>query len=143
MLKNELMKVRTTSTANGFTILELVIVIGIIAVLAGGAITLMGGFTDTAKIQRAETDINTAIIPALKGYEVIGKTYPSTEQGLEALVKKPTTAPVPKRHSPIEAVPTDPWGNAYGYENNGGKIRVFSKGPDGKAGTEDDIASDD
>lgn len=103
----------------------------------------MKGFGDTAKIQRADNDIKNAIIPALDGYKLIGKTYPSTDQGLKALVEKPTSQPIPQRHSPIKAVPTDPWGNEYGFENNGGKVRVFSKGPDGKLGTEDDIASDD
>lgn len=137
------MNIHKSSQQQGFTILELVIVLGIIGVLAGGAITLMKGFGDTAKIQRTDNDIRNAIIPALDSYKLIGKMYPSTDQGLKALVKKPASQPVPQRHSPIKAVPIDPWGNEYGYENNGGVIRVFSKGQDGKLGTEDDIASDD
>jgi len=127
------MKVCQSSKSSGFTIIELVIVMGIIAVLAAGAIGVLGGFTNTAKIQQTETDINSAIIPALKQYEILGKTYPSTEQGLEALVTKPTSAPIPRRHSSIGKLPLDAWQNSYNYENNGGTIRVYSNGPDGKA----------
>ena len=128
---------------NGFTLIEMVIVMGIIAILAGGAITLMGNFGDNAKIQRAETDINNSLMVAVKGYETRCKMLPSTAQGLQALVEKPETNPKPKSWSQqLPRLPLDPWNNSYNYQNNNGKVIITSNGPDGKAGTEDDISSE-
>jgi len=128
--------------ANGFTLLEMVIVMGIIAVLAGGVIVLMGNIGEGSKIQRASNDID-GIKTALKQYEILGKTYPSTEQGLDALVNRPTSAPVPAKWTKIwDKQQLDPWQNPYYYENNAGKILIGSNGPDGQPNTEDDIRSD-
>lgn len=130
---------------HGFTLIEMVVVLGIIAVLAGGVIALMGNFGNGAKIQRAETDI-LGIETAIKQYEITAKNLPSTEQGIAALVTKPSanTTPQPKRWTPIlDEEPLDPWNNKYIYENNSGKIILYSKGPDGLDKTEDDISSED
>ena len=138
------MKLTQKAQPKGFTLLEMVIVIGIIGVLAAGAITLMGNFGDTAKIQRAKTEVTNTLPTVLKSYEILANTYPSTQQGLQALVEKPTDAPVPKQWSKqLDRVPLDPWGNEYRYTNNNGKILITSDGPDKEAGTEDDISSDD
>ena len=76
-------------------------------------------------------------------YETRFKVLPSTAQGLKALVEKPETNPKPKRWAQLEPeLPLDPWKNPYNYQNNSGKIIITSNGPDGKAGTEDDISSE-
>jgi general secretion pathway protein G len=136
------MRIRQKATSKGFTILELVIVIGIIAVLIGGAIPFMRSFDNTGRTQRAVMDINNVLMPAVEAYRTLGKVYPSTEQGLQALVKRPTSSPAPKVWSAMNGLPKDPWDNDYIYENNGGKITISSMGPDGKSGTEDDIFSE-
>ena len=136
------MKLKTHVAKKGFTLLELVIVLGIFAVLAGGAIALMGGFGDTAKIQRAKTDIG-AIKTAIKSYEILASTKPSTEQGLEALKVRPETNPQPKDWAQqLKQIPQDPWGNPYNYRNEAGNIILTSNGPDGQENTEDDITEE-
>ena len=137
------MQSRTSIHPKAFTLLEMVIVMGIIAVLAGGVISLMGNFGEGAKIQSAENGIRT-IDSSIKQYEITGKTLPSTAQGIKALVEKPTTDPIPKRWTQVmKEVPKDPWGNEYVYENVSGKVTIRSSGPDGIDKTEDDISSDD
>ena len=136
------MHLNKLTTQRGFTLLEMVIVMGIIGVLAGGVISLMGTFGEGAKIQRAETDMD-GITTALRQYEILGKTFPSTQQGLDAMVTKPSNAPIPKRWTQTwKEAPKDPWQNDYIYENNSGSIKLYSKGPDGIDKTEDDIVSD-
>ena len=100
-----------------------------------------------------EQEISTAIFDiagmemALKMYRMDAKTYPSTQQGLKALVEKPVIPPEPKRYRNggyISELKKDPWGNDYFYLNpaeHGGKIDIFSAGPDKKPGTCDDIGN--
>lgn len=131
--------------AAGFTLLEMVIVLGIIAVLLGGSIALIGGIGDSAKLQRVTSDFN-AIGSALKGYKLNGGTYPSTSQGLKALVERPSSNPAPKKWIQVmKKLPPDPWDNEYGYKFPGSKnandFEIISKGPDGQEGTSDDISS--
>ncbi len=133
--------------AAGFTLLEMVIVLGIIAVLLGGSIALIGGIGDGAKLQRVDADFN-AIGSSLKTYKLNAGNYPTQQQGLEALVTKPSSTPVPRRWTKIaDRVPTDPWNNPYGYKFPGTKdpseFELFSMGKDGQAGTEDDLSSQD
>jgi general secretion pathway protein G len=133
--------------AAGFTLLEMVIVLGIIAVLLGGSIALIGGIGEGAKLQRVDGDFN-AISSSLKTYKLNAGNYPTQQQGLEALVTKPSSTPVPRRWVKIaDKVPTDPWNNPYGYKFPGTKdpseFELFSMGKDGQAGTDDDLSSQD
>jgi general secretion pathway protein G len=118
------------------------LVLGIIAVLVGSAIYLLAGNIDVAKEQRVDTDLQ-AIKTQLKVYEMMNYTFPSTQQGLEALVKKPSTEPVPRKwRQLLESVPLDPWGTPYHYENPGKQnpsgYDLYSFGPDRKQ-SEDDM----
>jgi general secretion pathway protein G len=133
--------------AAGFTLLEMVIVLGIIAVLLGGSIALIGGIGEGAKLQRVDADFN-SLGSALKTYKLNAGNYPTQQQGLDALVTKPSSTPVPRRWVKIaDKVPPDPWNNPYGYKFPGTKdpseFELFSMGKDGQAGTEDDLSSQD
>ena len=133
--------------AAGFTLLEMVIVLGIIAVLVGGSIALIGGVGEGAKIQRVRTDFQT-IGSALNTYKLNGGSYPTTAQGLMALVEKPKSTPIPRDWVRVsKKVPTDPWQNPYIYKFPGSKepaeIELISKGPDGIEKTSDDLSSQD
>lgn len=140
---------RALSLRSGFTLLEMVIVLGIIAVLLGGSIALIGGIGDSAKLQRTTSDFN-AIGSALEGYKLNAGTYPTTQQGLKALIDRPTSSPQPKRWVRVFTkgkIPEDPWGNEYRYAFPGSKntttFELISNGPDGRPNTEDDISSQD
>jgi general secretion pathway protein G len=116
--------------------MEIMLVIAIIAVLAGGAIVKMSGMLDYAKNERAQQDIAT-IYSALKLYDASNGQMPDQEQGLEALANPPTTGSIPSNWRKImDSVPRDPWGSAYQYRNPGKKdpsgVDVFSLGPDHK-----------
>lgn len=137
--------VRRRARRAGFSLLEMVIVLGIIAVILGGAITVIGGVGDGAKLQRIDGDFN-SISSTLKMYKINGGQYPTTAQGLIALVEEPTQQPTPKRWIKYaDSVPKDPWGNEYGYKFPGTKnpqeFELISKGKDGQQDTEDDISS--
>lgn len=136
---------RRRARSAGFSLLEMVIVLGIIAVILGGAITVIGGVGDGAKLQRIDGDFN-SITSALKMYKINGGEYPTTAQGLDALVNEPTQQPRPKRWTQYSnSVPKDPWGNEYGYKfpgtTNPQEFELISKGKDGQPDTEDDISS--
>jgi general secretion pathway protein G len=126
-----------------YTLFEIMLVLGIIAVLVGSAIFLLGNQVNIAKVQRVDTDAQ-AIDVALKSYEMLNYTMPTTAQGLIALTKRPTVEPVPKRWTQfMTEVPRDPWGEPYEYANPGKKnatgYDIYSKGPDKTAGNEDDV----
>lgn len=117
------------------------LVLGIIAVLVSSAIYLLVGNVDIAKEQRVESDIQ-AISTQLKTYEMLNLTYPTTSQGLEALVRKPSTEPVPRRWRQLmEEVPLDPWGTPYQYAYPGKKnprgYDLYSLGPDRQESADD------
>jgi len=138
---------RPQRPAAGFTLLEMVIVLGIIAMILGGAIFAMKGIGDGAKLSQTEADFK-SIETALMSYKINAGTYPTTEQGLSALVTKPTSNPVPRRyHPPMSKIPLDPWKQEYGYRFPGKKKatepEIISKGTDGKEGTEDDLSNQD
>ena len=132
---------RNTASA-GYTLFEIMLVLGIIAVLAGSAIYLLVGNVDAAKEQRALSDIQT-ISMQLRTYEMLNYRRPSTQQGLQALVSEPSGDPKPRRWKQLMSeIPLDPWGNEYVYRNPG-KINpesfdLFSLGPDGVE-SEDDV----
>ncbi|MFN7569925.1 MAG: type II secretion system major pseudopilin GspG [Betaproteobacteria bacterium] len=126
----------------GFTLIEIMVVIAILGILAALIVPRIVGRTDDARIAAAKTDIAT-IMQALKLYRLDNGRYPSTEQGLRALIEKPSGEPLPlnwKQGGYLErnSVPKDPWGKEYQYLNPGqrGEIDVFSLGADGQAGGE-------
>ncbi len=125
----------------GFTLLELMIVVVILGILATFLVPKIMQKPDEARIVKAKSDIK-AIELALKMYKLDNGTYPTTEQGLKALVKKPELPPIPanwKQGGYLDAtdVPKDPWGNAYIYRSpgdNGRDYEIISLGADGKEG---------
>lgn len=129
----------------GFSLLEMVIVLGIIAVIIGGAITVMGRVGDGAKRTRVSGDFQ-SIGAALRMYQTNNGRFPTTSQGLDALVNKPGGTPAPKRWVKLmDEVPLDPWQEPYGYKfpgtHDSTTFELISKGPDMTEGTEDDISS--
>jgi general secretion pathway protein G len=124
----------------GFTLIEVMVVIVILGVLAALIVPKVMSRPDEARITAAKQDIG-SIVQALKLYKLDNMRYPSTEQGLQALVSKPTSAPIPpnwKGNGYLEKLPKDPWGNAFQYLQPGlrGEIDVMSLGADGAAGGE-------
>jgi general secretion pathway protein G len=124
----------------GFTLIEMMVVIVIMGVLAALIVPKVMNRPDEARIVAAKQDI-AALSQALKLYRLDNRRYPSTEQGLQALVQKPTIAPIPdnwKTGGYLERLPKDPWGAPYQYLAPGvhGEIDVFSFGGDGQAGGE-------
>lgn len=124
----------------GFTLIEVMVVIVILGVLAALIVPKVMGRTDEARVTAAKQDIS-SLVQALKLYRLDNLRYPTTEQGLQALVKKPTAAPLPpnwKGNGYIEKLPKDPWGNPYQYLQPGlhGEIDVMSLGADGAVGGE-------
>ena len=124
--------------AAGFTLIELMVVLVIIGVLAALIVPNVLDRADDARVTAARTDIAN-ISQALKLYRLDNQRYPSAEQGLQALIAKPTTAPVPGNWRPyLEKLPNDPWGHPYQYLNPGikGEVDVMSFGADGQSGGE-------
>jgi general secretion pathway protein G len=120
----------------GFTLIELMVVLVIIGILAALIVPNVLDRADDARVTAARTDVNN-LMQALKLYRLDNQRYPTAEQGLQALVAKPTTAPIPPNWKPyLDKLPNDPWGRPYQYLNPGvrGEIDVFSFGGDGQAG---------
>jgi general secretion pathway protein G len=115
-----------------------VVVLVIIGVLGALIVPNLFSSVDDAKVTAARTDINT-LVGALKRYRLDNQNYPGADQGLEALVRKPTAGTIPPNwKSYLDKLPADPWGRPYQYVNPGvkGEIDVFSYGADGQAGGE-------
>ena len=101
------------SRADGYTLMEIMLVVAIIAVIAGGVIVKMTGALDVAKIQRTEQDINN-LYSALKLYEARNYQMPDQNQGLEALISMPTTGTKPANWTKLmDSMPVDPWNTPY------------------------------
>jgi general secretion pathway protein G len=132
----------------GFTLVEIMVVVVIIGILGMLVVPKLLGRTGEARVTAARTDIAT-LMQALKLYKLDNQRYPTTEQGLQALVQKPTTGPAAngwKEGGYVEKLPKDPWGNNYQYLSPGlhGEVDVFSLGADGQpggAGEDADVGS--
>ncbi len=127
-------------TQRGFTLLEVMVVVVILGILAALVVPKIISRPDEARIMAAKQDI-ASLMQALKLYRLDNQRYPTTEQGLQALIIKPTTPPIPPNWKPggyVERLPKDPWGNPYQYLYPGvhGEIDVFSFGADGSPGGE-------
>lgn len=122
----------------GYTLLEITIVVFILGLLATVVVPRMVGRTDEARRTKALADLK-AIQQSLNLYRLDTGAYPSTEQGLDALVRKPERPPVPRNwraEGYLERVPADPWGNLYVYVSDGTRFTLRSLGADGVEGGE-------
>jgi general secretion pathway protein G len=125
---------------SGFTLIEIVVVVAIIAILAAIVVQQVVGRVDDAQVQRARADIQT-LGSALNIYKLDNYNYPSTQQGLDALVHTPGGQPEAKNWKTggyIERLPKDPWGNDYHYQSPGqhGAFDLFTLGRDNQPGGE-------
>ena len=120
----------------GFTLVEIMVVVVIIGILAVLVVPRVVGRSDDARIAAAKHDVAT-IQQSLKLYRLDNGRYPTSEQGLQALVAKPQSAPLPTNwRQYLDKLPKDPWGKEYQYLNPGvhGEVDVFSLGADGAPG---------
>ena len=122
----------------GFTLIEIMVVVVILGILGALIVPNIIGRPDEARVTAAATDIQ-AIGNALELYRLDNGHYPSTEQGIEALVNQPTGYPAPRRWNPdgyLKKVPVDPWGEPYRFVSEGRAIDVYSYGADQREGGE-------
>ena len=128
----------------GFTLIEIMVVMVILGLLVAVVAPNIMGRSDQAKVTIAKTQMSN-IANALDLYRLDNSHYPSTQQGLEALVKRPTGSPEPRNWNPdgyLKSVPEDPWGRPYEYQSPGsqGAYDLYSLGSDGQEGGEGDAA---
>ncbi len=129
---------------SGFTLIEIMVVIVILGILAAVVVPNIMSRPDEARIAKAKQDIR-ALSTALDLYKLDNYAYPTTDQGIEALASKPTSAPEPKHYREegyLKKVPLDPWQNPYQYLNPGehGLVDIYSLGPD-QTPSDDDIGN--
>ena len=122
----------------GFTLMEILIVVVILSILAVAVVPQFMDKPDQARVAKAKTDVS-SLNTALSIYKMDNFTYPSSSQGLQALVQKPSGTPDAKNWNPngyIQKLPKDPWGNDYQYLNPGNRaaIDIYSLGQDGQPG---------
>ena len=132
------------SRRSGFTLIEIMVVVVILGLLAALVVPRIGPQVAEAQRTTAATQIR-SLEDALEMYRMHSGFYPTTQQGLEALVTAPTTSPVPKRYAEggyLKKLPEDPWGNPYVYRNDSGHISIRSYGPDGEE-SDDDVTNED
>lgn len=124
--------------SRGFTLIEILVVVVIIGILGAVIVPNLLGRPDQARITAAESDLR-SIANALDIYRLDNFSYPSTDQGLEALVSKPSGFPEARNYNPdgyIKKLPMDPWGSAYVYERLDDGFALYSLGADGDEGGE-------
>jgi general secretion pathway protein G len=122
--------------ARGFTLIEVMVVVVILGILAAIIVPKIMSRPEQARLVKAQQDI-IAIQSALDLYKLDNGSYPTTDQGLAALITKPTSHPEPrnwKADGYLQKLPVDPWGESYQYLNENEKIKIFSYGPKGKEG---------
>lgn len=134
-----------TMRSQGFTLIEVMVVLLIIGIMAGFVAPQILGNQEEAQLKKAAVDIQ-QLESALEMYKLKNNRFPTTEQGLDALVTIPVIDPIPRNFPEggfIRRLPEDPWGNAYQLLSPGemGVIDIFSFGPDGEPGSEDDIGN--
>ena len=128
-----------------FSLIEIMVVLLIIGILASMVAPQILGNQEEAQLKKAAVDIQ-QLESALEMYKLKSNRFPTTEQGLDALVSAPTLDPIPRNYPAdgyIKRLPDDPWGNPYVLISPGemGTIDIFSNGPDGEPGTDDDIGN--
>lgn len=126
----------------GFTLIEIMVVLAILAGLVAMVAPNIIGEAGAARVKTAKAEMAN-ISSALSIYKLNNFTYPSTSQGLEALVSKPSGSPEPKNYKEggyMPKLPMDPWGNPYLYISKQGKFEIISFGADGEEGGEGDAA---
>jgi general secretion pathway protein G len=130
---------RSSHRQSGFTLIEVMVVVVILAILASILIPKIMDKPDEARVVKAKQDIQ-AIQSALDMYRLDNYVYPSTDQGLQALVQKPTVDPVPAHWKQyLDQMPVDPWDHPYQYLNpgtHGSAVDIWSNGADGQPGGE-------
>ena len=142
-MKNSLNRLRGGRLQRGFTLVEIMVVVVIIGILGALVVPKLMGRTGESRITAARVDIAT-LMQALKLYRLDNQRYPTTEQGLQALIEKPSAGPSAngwKSGGYVEKLPKDPWGNPYQFLSPGvkGEVDLFSYGADGQpGGTADD-----
>jgi general secretion pathway protein G len=134
-----------TTAQRGFSLVEVMVVIAIIGILATMILPNVLGSQEQANKQKVTADI-VALENALAQYHLDNGMFPTTEQGLEALVQRPNMDPQPRNYRNggyIKRLPQDPYGNDYLLLNPGeyDDVDLFSAGPDGQPGTDDDFGS--
>ncbi len=140
------MKITKLTTAHGYTLMEMILVLFIISLLLGGGVYLMQNVGRDAEIMKAQADVKTWETNLIR-YKTKALMLPTQAQGLEAMVKEPSAEPKPKMWIPMakpEAL-MDPWTHKYQYRNpgkhNAQSYDVYSLGPDGVEGTADDVGN--
>ncbi len=129
----------------GFSLIEVMVVLLIIGIMASMIAPQILGTQSEAQLKKAAVDVQ-SLESALTRYKLSNNNFPTSEQGLDALVNEPTVDPLPRNYPQggyITRLPQDPWGNEYQLVSPGelGIIDVFSNGPDGEPGTDDDIGN--
>ena len=136
---------RSNRSSLGFTLMEMIIVLSIIALLMGLVIMNLNPIKGVAETKKVQADI-LALKEALSAYQLQTGSLPTTDQGLKALWQKPTTDPIPDQwHKIMDEEVVDPWGHSYKYQNPGKHntdgYDVYSTGPDGQDGADDNIGN--
>jgi len=136
---------RHSSKRSAFTLLEMMLVVTIIALILGAAIYAFKGKVESAQLVRARADIQ-SVTSGLMAYRMLNGFFPTSEQGLQALVTRPDTDPRPRQWTQqCESLPVDPWQHPYIYvcpgKHNTGTFDLYSAGPDGVPDNDDDITN--